>query len=96
MLSMRKSAKTYITADGRLVGWRWARVPVILWLMVTGCVLSALTLVGRVGYLLAQSGPIRPDDDFNLTVFLLLLSGAGASVFSLVIYLLARPEEATD
>ncbi|CCH02281.1 hypothetical protein FAES_4281 [Fibrella aestuarina BUZ 2] len=90
---MEKRAKTYVTPDGRVVGWRWKRVPVILWLIVVGCTLSALTLMGRVGYLLARRGPIQPSDDFNLTVFTLLLAGGGALAFSLVVYLLARPEQ---
>ena len=90
---MKKSRKTYVTPDGRVVGWRWYRVPAVLWLIVIGSGLVALVLVVRVGYLLARRGPILPGDDFNLTVFTLLLSGAGAVVFSLVMYLLARPEQ---
>jgi predicted small integral membrane protein len=90
---MKKSTKTYVTPDGRVVSWRWYRVPAVLWLIVVGSTITALILVGRVGYLLARQGPIQPGDDLNLTVFTLLLSGAGALVFSLVIYLLARPEE---
>lgn len=90
---MKKSIKTYVTPDGRIVSWRWFRVPAVLWLIVIGSTLTALALVGRIGYLLARTGPILPGDDFNLTVFTLLLSSAGALVFSLVIYLLAKPEE---
>lgn len=90
---MKKSTKTYVTPDGRVVSWRWFRVPAVLWLMVTGSALTALALVGRIGFLLARRGPIQPGDDFNLTVFVFLLSGLGALVFSLVIYLLARPEQ---
>lgn len=90
---MKKSTKTYVTPDGRVVSWRWFRVPAVLWLIVVGSTITALALVGRIGYLLARQGPIQPGDDLNLTVFTLLLSGAGALVFSLVIYMLARPEE---
>ncbi|RYF75765.1 MAG: hypothetical protein EOO39_06475 [Cytophagaceae bacterium] len=90
---MKKSIKTYVTPDGRVVSWRWFRVPAVLWLIVIGSALTALALVGRIGYLLARTGPILPSDDFNLTVFTFLLSSAGALVFSLVIYLLAKPEE---
>ncbi|MBO0952239.1 hypothetical protein [Fibrella forsythiae] len=90
---MKKSIKTYVTPDGRVVSWRWFRVPAVLWLIVVGSTLTALVLIGRIGYLLARTGPILPGDDFNLTVFTFLLSGAGALVFSLVIYLLAKPEE---
>ena len=93
---MKKSAKTYVTPDGRIVSWRWYRVPAVLWLIVVGSSLTALVLVGRVGYLLARRGPILPGDDFNLTVFTLLLSGGGAVVFSIVMYLLARPEQPED
>ncbi|WP_375444289.1 hypothetical protein [uncultured Fibrella sp.] len=90
---MKKSIKTYVTPDGRVVSWRWFRVPAVLWLIVVGSTLTAVTLVARIGYLLARTGPILPGDDFNLTVFTFLLSSAGALVFSLVIYLLAKPEE---
>ena len=90
---MEKKAKTYVSPDGRVVGWRWFRVPAVLWLIVVGSTLTSLALLGRVGYLLARQGPIQPGDDFNLTVFTLLLSGAGAVVFSFVIFMLARPEE---
>ncbi|MEZ0540962.1 hypothetical protein [Fibrella arboris] len=90
---MKKSSKTYVTPDGRVVSWRWFRVPAVLWLIVAGSTLTALALLGRIGYLLARQGPVLPGDDFNLTVFTLLLSGTGALVFSLVIYLLARPEQ---
>ena len=90
---MEKKANTYVSPDGRVVGWRWFRVPAVLWLIVVGSTLTSLALMGRVGYLLARSGPIQPTDDFNLTVFTLLLSGAGAVVFSFVIFMLARPEE---
>ncbi|HEX9956244.1 MAG TPA: hypothetical protein VGA96_03275 [Fibrella sp.] len=90
---MKNLTKTYVTPDGRVVNWRWFRVPAVLWLIVIGSSLTALVLVGRIGYLLARTGPIQPGDDFNLTVFTFLLSGAGALVFSLVIYMLAKPEE---
>ncbi len=90
---MKKSTKTYVTPDGRVIGWRWFRVPAVLWLIVVGSTITALILIGRIGYLLARQGPIQPGDDLNLTVFTFLLSGAGALVFSLVIYLLAKPEE---
>jgi predicted small integral membrane protein len=90
---MKKSTKTYVTPDGRVVSWRWFRVPAVLWLIVVGSTITALILVGRIGYLLARRGPIQPGDDLNLTVFTLLLSSVGALVFSLVIYLLAKPEE---
>ena len=90
---MKNLTKTYVTPDGRVVNWRWFRVPAVLWLIVIGSSLTALVLVGRLGYLLARRGPIQPGDDFNLTVFTFLLSGAGALVFSLVIYMLAKPEE---
>ena len=89
----KKSTKTYVTPDGRVVSRRWFRVPAVLWIMVVGSALTALALVGRIGYLLARRGPILPGDDFNLTVFTFFLSGAGALVFCLVIYMLARPEE---
>ncbi len=90
---MEKKGRTYVTPDGRVVSWRWYRVPVVLWIMVVGSALTALMLAGRIGYLLARHGPVLPGDDLNLTVFTLLLSGAGVAVFSIVIYLLARPEE---
>jgi hypothetical protein len=90
---MEEKGNTYVTPDGRVVGWRWKRVPVVLWLIVVGSALTAITLLIRIGYLLARSGPIQPDDDFNLTVFTFLLSGLGSLVFSLVVYLLARPEQ---
>ena len=90
---MKNLTKTYVTPDGRVVNWRWFRVPAVLWLIVIGSSLTALVLVGRIGYLLARTGPIQPGDDFNLTVFTFLLSAAGAVVFSLVIYMLAKPEE---
>lgn len=93
MEKVKKSTRTYVTPDGRVVSWRWFRVPAVLWIMVVGSTLTALALVGRIGYLLARRGPILPGDDFSLTVFTFLLSGAGALVFSLVIYMLARPEE---
>jgi hypothetical protein len=90
---MGDKSKTYVTPDGRIVSWRWKRVPVVLWLIVVGSALTAVALLIRIGYLLARSGPIRPDDDFNLTVFTFLLSGIGALVFSVVVYVLARPEQ---
>lgn len=90
---MKKSTKTYVTPDGRVVSRRWYRVPAVLWLIVVGSSLTALVLMGRIGYLLARRGPILPGDDFNLTVFTFLLSGGGAVVFSIVMYLLARPEQ---
>lgn len=93
---MKNKAKTYVTPDGRIVGWRWKRVPSILWLIVVGSLLTSLALIGRIGYLLARPGPIQPGDDLNLTVFTLLLSGGGVLVFSLVVYLLARPEQPDD
>lgn len=91
-----KRGKSYVTPDGRVVSWRWKRVPAVLWLIVIGSSLTSLALIGRIGYLLARRGPIQPADDFNLTVFTLLLSGAGVLVFSLVVYLLARPEQPED
>lgn len=93
---MEKRAKTYVTPDGRVVGWRWKRVPVVLWLMLVGSALTSLVLMARIGYLLARRGPIEPGDDFNLTVFTFLLSSGGVLVFSLVVYLLARPEQPED
>ncbi|MBO0934436.1 hypothetical protein [Fibrella aquatilis] len=90
---MEKKANTYVSPDGRVVGWRWFRVPAVLWLIVVGSALTAIALMIRVGYLLARRGSIQPGDDFNLTVFVLLLSGAGALVFSFVVFMLARPEE---
>lgn len=89
---MKEKSNVYVTPDGRVVRWRWKRVPVILWLIVVGSAISALVLLGRISYLLARRGPILPGDDFNLTVFTFLLAGGGALVFSLVVYLLARPE----
>ena len=90
---MEKKGRTYVSPDGRVVAWRWYRVPVVLWLIVFGATTTALILMGRIGYLLARTGPILPADDLNLTVFTLLLSGAGAAVFTIVVYMLARPEE---
>lgn len=88
-----KRSHTYLTPRGRIISWRWRRIPAILWLMLIGTVLSGLAALGRLVYLLARRGPIQSEDDFNLTVFLFLLCLIGAAVFSLVAYLLARPAE---
>jgi hypothetical protein len=85
--------KTYVTVDGRVVSWRWARVPVVLWLMLVGTWLSAGLSLGRAVYLMTQPVAVRDASDFNLTVFLFLLCVAGGAVFGLVVYLLAKPEE---
>ncbi len=88
--------KTYISPSGQIVGWRWHRVPVILWLMAGGTWVSAGLAVGWAGYLLTQTRAVREASDFNLTVFLFLLCVFGGSVFGLAIYLLAQPEEPGD
>ncbi len=85
--------KTYVSASGRVLYWRWSRVPVILWLMLFGTWVSAALSIGWVGYLLTQSRAVRDASDFNLSVFLFLLCAFGGSVFGLGVYLLARPEE---
>lgn len=89
-------SKTYLTADGRVVRYRWHRVPVVLWLMVVGSAVTALALLVQIGLLLVRREPLRPEDDFNVTVFTMLLCLVASSVFGLGIYLLVRPEEAGD
>ena len=89
-------SKTYLTADGRIVGYRWRRVPVVLWLMLGGSLLTAFALLIQIGLLLVRREPLRPEDDFNVMVFTLLLCLVAGSVFSLGIYLLVRPEEVGD
>lgn len=89
-------SKTYLTADGRIVSYRWYRVPVVLWLMLVGSLVTAIALLGQIGLLLIRREPLRPEDDFNVTVFVMLLCLVASAVFSLGVYLLVRPEEAGD
>jgi hypothetical protein len=85
--------KTYVSPAGRVLSWRWARVPVVLWLMLVGTWVSAGLSLGWIGYLLTQTRAVREASDFNLAVFLLLLCAFGGSVFGLGVWLLAKPEE---
>lgn len=89
-------SKTYLTADGRIVRYRWHRVPVVLWLMLVGSLITAVALMVQIVLLLIRREPLRPEDDFNVTVFTLVLCLVASSVFSLGVYLLVRPEEAGD
>lgn len=89
-------SSTYLTADGRVVTYRWRRVPVVLWLMLVGSLIVAIGLLVQVVLLLIRKEPLRPEDDFNVMVFTLLLCLVASSVFGLGVYLLVRPEEAGD
>lgn len=89
-------SKTYLTADGRVVSYRWRRVPVVLWLMLGGSLVTAMALLVQIGLLLIRREPLRPEDDFNVTLFTMLLCLVASSVFGLGVYLLVRPEEAGD
>ncbi|MBC8155827.1 MAG: hypothetical protein H7Z72_23305 [Bacteroidetes bacterium] len=89
-------SKTYLTADGRVVSYRWHRVPVVLWLMLVGSILTAFALFVQIALLLVRREPLRPEDDFNVTVFTLILCVVASAVFGLGVYLLVRPEEAGD
>lgn len=89
-------SKTYLTADGQVVSYRWHRVPVVLWLMLTGSLITAFALFIQIALLLIRREPLRPEDDFNVTIFTMLLCLVASSVFSLGIYLLVRPEEAGE
>ncbi len=89
-------SKTYLTADGRVVGYRWYRVPVVLWLMLTGSIITVFALFIQIILLLIRQEPLRPEDDFNVMVFTMLLCLVASSVFGLGIYLLVRPEEAGE
>jgi len=72
--------------------YRWKRVPAILWLMLLGSVLGALTLIGRVVYLLNR-GHVTSDDDLSLTVFTAVLCLFTASVLGAGTYYLCRPAD---
>ncbi len=89
-------SSTYLTADGRVVTYRWHRVPVVLWLMLVGSFVVATALLVQVALLLTREEPLRPEDDFNVIVFTMLLCLVASSVFGLGVYLLVRPEEAGD
>ena len=89
-------SKTYLTADGRVVSYRWHRVPVVLWLMLAGALITAFALFIQIAQLLIRREPLRPEDDFNVMIFTLILCLVASSVFSLGVYLLVRPEEAGE
>lgn len=89
-------SSTYLTANGRVVTYRWHRVPVVLWLMLVGSFITAVALFVQIALLLIRKEPLRPEDDFNVTVFTMLLCLVASSVFGLGVYLLVRPEEAGD
>ncbi len=72
--------------------YRWERVPAVLWLMLLGSTLGALTLIGRVVYLVAR-GHVTSDDDLSLTVFTGVLCLFTASVLGAGTYYLCRPAE---
>jgi hypothetical protein len=88
--------KTYIAADGRVLAWRWSRVPVVLWLMLFGTWAAAGLSLGWVMYLLTQTRAVREASDFNVAVFLIFLCAVGGSVFTLGVWLLAKPEDPDD